>query len=607
MKNKNKKLIIVVASLFLVIGVSFAYFTVSVLLDGKGASTSGTTATLGSSELKVEGSLSFSDLDIYPGHQNVSSIKVSATGENELIPYHVIWEGENTLNTTLKYYVYKVEQEVEVKATCEKKNGIKDGAKTYYEECSISNESELGSIISSGEIKTGETKKRIITDEFITSSKEGEEVYYYVILEYPNNNENQNRDIGGRFKGEVTVEINDTTPDISIIGAYIEENGSYKEVSEIPREGYELNEEKSSCNNNAKLGWDKENSRIYVEKLNKSGTECTLYYDKYVSAKDTILANSKVNEGIPNFNRVATTDEGIYKAEDDWGESYYFRGAVENNYVKFAGYYWRIIRINGDGSIRLIYNGESTVTTGDSTQISTSTYNSSYNDNAYVGYMYGSTRASSYAATHANNNPSTIKGVLDNWYTENLANKDNPNKNYEKYISKEAGFCNDRRIAGANETFWNGDTKRGYGTNTTAYAPFSRFLTTSGSWASTQNPTLKCSQLSSDMFTPTGSSKGNKKLSNPVGLITADEVVFAGGKGGTNNQSYYLYTGQNYWTMSPYGFNDGYARVFCVASNGFLGYSVVYYTWGVRPVINIDSDVTISSGDGTSSNPFIIS
>ena len=221
--------------------------------------------------------------------------------------------------------------------------------------------------------------------------------------------------------------------------------------------------------------------------------------------------------------------------------------------------------------------------------------------------MYGSTGANSYAATHANNNPSTIKGVLDNWYTENLANKDNPNKNYEKYISKEAGFCNDRRIAGANETFWNGDTKRGYGTNTTAYAPFSRFLTTSGSWASTQNPILKCSQLSSDMFTPTGSSKGNKKLSNPVGLITADEVVFAGGKGGTNNQSYYLYTGQNYWTMSPYGFNDGYARVFCVASNGFLGYSVVYYTWGVRPVINIDSDVTISSGDGTSSNPFIIS
>ena len=320
-------------------------------------------------------------------------------------------------------------------------------------------------------------------------------------------------------------------------------------------------------------------------------------------ACNTILANSKVNEGTPNFSQVATMNEGVYKTEDDWGDSYYYRGAVTNNWVKFAGFYWRIIRINGDGSIRMIYNGTGTATTGSSTQLQTSAFNSSYNDNAYVGYMYGSTGASSYAATHANTNSSTIKGVLDSWYQTNIANKGFGNK-----VSTEAGFCNDRRVAGSSETFWTSDTKRGYGTNTTAYAPFSRFLTTSGSWASTQNPTLKCSQLSSDMFTPTGSSKGNKKLSNPVGLITADEVVFAGGKGVTNNTSYYLYTGQNYWTMSPYYFySAGYVYVFCVGSSGNLGYSVVYYTWGVRPVINIDSDVTISSGDGTSSNPFIIS
>ena len=593
MKDKNKKLIIVVASLFLVIGVSFAYFTVSVLLDGKGASTSGTTATLGSSELKVEGSLSFSDLDIYPGHKNVSSIKVSATGENELIPYHVIWEGENTLNTTLKYYVYKVERPVEVKATCEKKNGIKDGAKTYYEECSISNESELGSIIASGEIKTGETKKRIITDEFITSSKEGEEVYYYVILEYPNNNENQNRDIGGRFKGEVTVEINDTTPDISIIGAYIEENGSYKEVSEIPREGYELNTDKSVCNNNTKLGWDKENSRIYVERLNKSGTECALYYDKYVSAKDTILANSKVNEGIPNFNRVATTDEGIYKAEDDWGESYYFRGAVENNYVKFAGYYWRIIRINGDGSIRLIYNGESTVTTGDSTQISTSTYNSSYNDNAYVGYMYGSTRASSYAATHANNNNSTIKEVLDSWYLTNIESK-----GYEDQVSKKAGFCGDREPSTSSST---SNGLGGTGTTQTYYGAYIRLAN------STKSPTLKCKN-NEDMYTVSGSSRGNKALTNPVGLITADEVAMAGGVYGQTNESYYLYTNSAYWTMSPCSFNaaNSYAGVFFVVSDGIPGNANVNGTIGVRPVINLASNVTIRSGNGTSSTPYEI-
>ena len=582
MKNKNKKLIIVVASLFLVIGVSFAYFTASVLLDGKGASTSGTTATLGSSELKVEGSLSFSDLDIYPGHQNVSSIKVSATGENELIPYHVIWEGENTLNTTLKYYVYKVEQEVEVKATCEKKNGIKDGAKTYYEECSISNESELRSIISSGEIKTGETKKRIITDEFITSSKEGEEVYYYVILEYPNNNENQNRDIGGRFKGEVTVEINDVTPDISIIATYIEENGGYKEVSEIPKEGYQLNEEKSSCNNNAKLGWDKENSRIYVEKLNKSGTECTLYYDEYVSAKDTILANSKVNEGTPDFSKTATTDEGIYKAEDDWGTSYYFRGAVENNYIKFAGYYWRIIRINGDGSIRVIYNGESMATTGTSTQISTSAFNSTYNNNMYVGYMYTS------GQVHGLGTNSTIKGVLDNWYTTNIANK-----GYGDQVSKEAGFCGDREPSTSSST---SNGSGGTGTTTTYYGGYIRLAN------STKSPTLKCKN-NEDMYTVSGSSRGNKALTNPVGLIIADEVAVAGGMLGTNNTTYYLYTGQEYWTMSPSIFN-GVANLFSVYSGGNISFSMGSMI-GVRPVINIASDVEIT-GSGTSTDPYVV-
>ena len=589
MKNKNKKLIIVVASLFLVIGVSFAYFTVSVLLDGKGASTSGTTATLGSSELKVEGSLSFSDLDIYPGHQNVSSIKVSATGENELIPYHVIWEGENTLNTTLKYYVYKVERPVEVKATCEKKNGIKDGAKTYYEECSISNESELGSIISSGEIKTGETKKRIITDEFITSSKEGEEVYYYVILEYPNNNENQNRDIGGRFKGEVTVEINDTTPDISIIGAYIEENGSYKEVSEIPREGYELNTDKSVCNNNTKLGWDKENSRIYVERLNKSGTECALYYDKYVSAKDTILANSKVNEGIPNFNRVATTDEGIYKAEDDWGESYYFRGAVTNNWVKFAGYYWRIIRINGDGSIRLIYNGESTATTGTGTQIGTNTFSingSTYNNNAYVGYMY------TVGQVHGLGTNSGIKNTLDSWYQTNIANK-----GYGDKVSTEAGFCGDREPSTSSST---SNGAGGTGTTQTYYGGYIRLVN------STKSPTLKCKN-NEDMYTISGSSRGNKALTNPVGLITADEVSMAGGVYGDINKSYYLYTGQQYWTMSPYLFptTNSHVHVFVVWLDGYLSGSPVLYTFGVRPVINIASDVEIT-GSGTSADPYVV-
>lgn len=109
---------------------------------------------------------------------------------------------------------------------------------------------------------------------------------------------------------------------------------------------------------------------------------------------------------------------GIYKAEDDLGNTYYFRGNVENNYVKFANYYWRIIRINGDGTIRIVYagtvaheNGYSDSDTKDMI-IGESAFNLKYNDNAYVGYMYGTPGSSTYDDTHANINDSTIKKLL---------------------------------------------------------------------------------------------------------------------------------------------------------------------------------------------------
>ena len=399
--------------------------------------------------------------------------------------------------------------------------------------------------------------------------------------------------------------INYSLADLNIVAITVD--GS--EVDQIPDGNYELTSE-SYCtvngekDSNVKLSYDSTTKGLSVTPMTTKGIKCYLDFEKREMLLAEIVKNdNNIHDEIPYFANVATTDEGIYKAEDDWGDSYYFRGAVTNNYVKFAGYYWRIVRINGDGSIRIIYDGTSAHANGESSddrQIQVSSYNSSYNDNAYVGYMYGSTGANSYAATHANNNNSTIKGVLDSWYAVNIANK-----GYGDKVSTEVGFCNDRRIAGANETFWNSDTKKGYGTNTTAYVPFSRFLTTGGSWASTQKPTLKCSQLSSDMFTPTGSSKGNKKLTSPVGLITADEVVYAGGKGETNNTSYYLYTGQNYWTMSSSSFYGGYAFVFRVNSGGQLAHDWVNGTSGVRPVINLAYDVEIT-GSGTSSDPYVV-
>ncbi len=301
-------------------------------------------------------------------------------------------------------------------------------------------------------------------------------------------------------------------------------------------------------------------------------------------------------EGIENCEET----NGIYEAEDDYGTSYYYRGAVTNNYVSFAGYYWRIIRINGDGSIRIIYDGTSAHENGESSsdrQIGISAFNEQYNDNAYVGYMYGTPGSDNYEETHTNTNSSTIKGVLDNWYIMNIINKD-----YGQYISTEAGFCNDRQTASG---VWSTHGILGYGNNATDYAPAGRLIS-NGSWKKNQMSNLKCNH-SNDMFSVSSSSKGNHALMYPVGLITSDEVLLVGGLGGTNNNSYYLYTGQYYWTMSPYYFSN-VALVFFVNSNGNLG-SDGYYVhseWGVRPVINLAADVTIT-GSGTMQDPYVVS
>ena len=309
------------------------------------------------------------------------------------------------------------------------------------------------------------------------------------------------------------------------------------------------------------------------------------------------------SNGVKNtVTSTATRNEGIYETTDDYGTTYYFRGAVTNNYVKFANKYWRIIRINGDGSLRLIYDGTSAHANGEIStdrQIGTSAFNSSFNDNAYVGYMYGQTGASSYSAAHANTNNSTIKTVVDNWYKTNIEDKG--------YSDKVADviYCNDRKIYTGSS--WNGYGTLGYGTNATTYEPASRMLTWtngSSSWASTQTIKMTCSQKN-DAFTVDDTSKGNGALTYPVGLITVDEALAGGGKGGSSNSSYYLYTGNYYWTMSPYYFSGTVAFEFLVRSGGVIYNYNVSRSYGVRPVLSLKSDITLT-GTGTQTDPWIV-
>ena len=361
---------------------------------------------------------------------------------------------------------------------------------------------------------------------------------------------------------------------------------------------------------------ENENNQMVCTKLNgTSKVICSNGLEVKPTTKmvETILGTIKVNLDTPDFSKTAQADcsgkskceetNGIYEGTDDYGTTYYWRGAVDNNWFRFGTnssgqpLYWRIVRINGDGSIRLIYNGTSTATTGNSTMINTSqTFNGSSNNNMYVGYMYQSEQV------HGLQTNSSIKTTLDNWYISNLSDE----AEY-LYLDGNAGFCGDRTpyIRSGSSGSYIYTSGGGTGTTTTYYGAYIRLTTN-------KSPSFKCTDKDNDLYTTPGSSKGNGALKvtpgnndstpTPIGLITADEVTFAGGVVGSSNSSYYLYNNAVYWTMSPYFYSGG-AIVFVVDDNGYLDNWGVRKTYGVRPVINIRADIQLT-GTGSQDNPF---
>ena len=265
-----------------------------------------------------------------------------------------------------------------------------------------------------------------------------------------------------------------------------------------------------------------------------------------------------------------------------------------NNWVKFGknssgtDLYWRIIRTNSDGSVKLLYH--STSTTTKNAYIGTSEFNTTNNDPMYVGYMYGTSGSLVNNRTNANN--STIKGVIDTWY------KDNLNTNYGKYISTTAVYCNDRS-----------NPAGGYNTENSNfyYGAYTRLV-------ANKTPSYDCA-TTEDKFT-VDTSTGNGKLTYPIALMTADEVVFAGGVDGTNAPTWY-YTNSSlesstgstvWWLLSP---NDGSAfscgfSVYGSSYPGLLNEATIGSTHGVRPAISLKSCVKTSGGDGSANAPYTI-
>ena len=202
--------------------------------------------------------------------------------------------------------------------------------------------------------------------------------------------------------------------------------------------------------------------------------------------------------------------------------------------------------------------------------------------------MYGNPDGTTFDEVHTNTTSSTIKTTVDNWYKTNIVDK-----GYSSYVSNAVGFCGDR-------TLHSGD-----GVSTTQYSYFGAY----GRYAKNVAQ-LTCPEPSRDLYTTTDSSIGNKALTYPVGLITYDELVFAGMDNRHINKLSYIYSSQNCWTMSPSLFYQPHE-----AAHGwyqtYLG-DVNPWSWvtnernAVRPVINLKSDVKISGGTGTANDPYVV-
>ena len=285
-----------------------------------------------------------------------------------------------------------------------------------------------------------------------------------------------------------------------------------------------------------------------------------------------------------------TSTESITGITTSPKEVYYYAGNTTNNWVKFGGFYWRIIRTNHDGSIRLLYVGTShDTTTGN---IGTSAFNTSSNSPKYVGYKYG--EDTSLDTIRNNTTDSAIKTIIDAWYQKNLIN-------YTKYLSTSAVYCNDRSL-GTGQTY--------SASSEFNFAPYYRMdYNTNGAKA---NPSYNCTDTR-DAFSVDNTSA---KLDYPIGLMTADEIAFAGGVAFIKMSTPYAWFISNslgnqvsttWWTLSPISWGGADPRVWRWYSNSLrLSNGFMTTSYSVRPAISLKSFIKYSTGNGTPETPYEI-
>ena len=616
----NKKItlgIIIGLSLLGIIGFTYSFFSVNITGEGKE-----NVVTAGTLELEYLDGPGISLPQAKPGDSITKVISVKNKGTLEA-KYDLIYKdliNEITGN------------ELTISYTC----------KSYTDYVNASNKgTESGTCASINNQVVPHSESKI--DSYLTNNisiKSGITHEYNITITFNEINDNQNYNQDKHFSSKINIiETNQATYTLS--GTLLDNAGnpltnqmveihSLMKTTMTDSEGYFEIKGVELGNHEFKVK-NKNGNYIVEDTLKIISSETSSVNGKEVSIKegtDSISLNIKINENgtikeiernktlyekLISDNQGGQSDENISFAEissdtngkglyytsktnvtedldgDGIGERvYYYRGAVENNNVRFGGFCWRIVRTNEDGSVRLRYNG--TYSNGTcpvtGTQVSVGgkifSFYSESSLEKYNDYIWEDGTGESLAKTQ-----------VDTWYTSSGL------VNYEDKIAN-VPYCADKSNP-TSPTTGNYTSRVFFGASNRLYNIVDNSIN------SDTQPSYKCQDIE-DKHTVEGDKwGGNGKLSKPIGLLTADEVSFAGGVYNQENQDYYLKTGAKYWLISPRRWDNTPASTFYVSSTGNIYGAATNDYARLLPVISLKSEVAIEKeGTGSYINPYVV-
>lgn len=627
--HKNKlilQLSIISLLLILIIGFSYAFFLAYIMGNDAANEIKTISSTL---KVNFEDGNEISLENAKPGSSSTKTFVVKNTG-NDTAYYKILWKDFNSTITN---------DEVTIKLSCVSNKGTCSGVteEAVYD-------------------RTIKDNIEIAVDEIQT---------YSLTLTFIDNHQNQDDNKNKTFSGKIVLDGSTPRWDKNC-----ENNNSLrcKIITEnIPISDKNINFGKISSLSNGQGLYIDEKIGDAENYYFRGGTFCT--YTGYES-EDT-NGTKCIAAGGTWSNYKCSLDLSKETCESKnfiWHE-------LKNN-VKFGNYYWKIIRIDDNGDVRLIYNGTSTTSLGASTTIGGAQYNQYAGDAAYAGYMQPTAPSEYISSTSENRNwwktsnstkikmsktytydkvtgKYTLTNVINGSYTneylgyyscangtsttcdylvqivittvENGTNKianakivsnyftktkkqvlsneiDSPVKSKNESwfktnlssltnkISSNAGYCNDRT---------SNDDNGGVGNTITHFSAYKRIV-------NDKKPSFKCNNESKDLFTTSTNTYGNNKLSQPIGLITGDEVAYAGNVLYQYNHTNYLKNGYNYWTMTPSYYSGGLVLLNNLYDRGNFSDNFTFNAYGVRPVISLNSKAIVKSGDGSLTTPFIV-